>query len=181
MAVAGRQRFARLVEPILGERANGLEQTEAAVGSAHDERLTDQAADQIEPVRIVADDRLGVRRTKPTAEHCQSPKHGLLVSGQQVVAPPNGRIEGPLARDGVATCRGHAREAPIELSSEVFQRQRGTARCRQLEREWNTVQADTDAMDERGIRFIRHEAEAGPTEAVDEEDSGFARSDGVRR
>ncbi len=188
-----RSRGTRVLEPQRAELPHRLEHPVAhdpVVLGDPQERLGDQPVERVEgsPRRRAEDrpraarDRLRRLRRESVGEHGGPAQQVLLGRTQQVPAPLDHGLEGPVPVRGEAVARAQEREALVEVPLDVLDAHRAHARRGELDREREAVQALAQPGDDVG-----RQARTGPdgASALDEEpDRGAVpavRTQGVER
>jgi hypothetical protein len=138
-------------------RAYRLEHVEArlAVGvlAAHQQALVAERGDAVEHVRRArprGDGRRGVER-EAADEHAQRVERGLLVGGEQRVAPVDHVAERAVPRLGVARVGAQQVEPVLEPPEQGARREQPRARRRELEGERESVEAAAHRGDVAGV------------------------------
>ena len=129
------------------------------------ERLVDEAADEVghvaggDDARVCADD-LGRVQRRPTAERRQPPEHDLFGRLEEVVAPVDQAAQRLLAGLDPAAAAGEEREAVVEASGDVDEREGAQPGRGELDGERQPVEA-LDQLHGEGL-LLRPDREVGP-------------------
>jgi hypothetical protein len=157
-----------LEEAGVGVVLQGLQHAVAHAGGpvvGEHERLVDEAADEVGHVaggdgaRVCAHD-LGRVQRRPTAERRQPPEHDLFGRLEEVVAPVDQAAQRLLAGLDPAAAAGEEREAVVEASGDVDERERAQPGRGELDGERQPVEA-LDQLHGEGL-LLRPDREVGP-------------------
>ncbi len=160
------------------ERARGLEQAIARLGLAlrDDQRFVDQTAEQVEHEPLIdtfiAHHLLRQLQRKAAGKHAEAAEHGLLVGGQQPVAP----VECGAQR--LVTPKLHARAAAqhvehlVEPRVQAMHTEQRYACRGQLDDERDAVQPPADVDDDRHVVVGQPKARVHGMCAFDEQRHG---------
>ena len=100
-------------------------------------------SDQVVLVEAAGTHRPGCVQPEAAREHGQAAEGVLLAVGEQVVAPSDRRLQGPLAGSGVAAL-GQQPEPVFEQGEDLVWRQDAAAGSRQLDRQGDAIQPPAD-------------------------------------
>ncbi|MNM86409.1 hypothetical protein D3C81_985600 [compost metagenome] len=110
-------------------------------------------------VDLLADDyrRCGLQR-KTTAKHAQTAQAGLLARVEQVETPIQRGAQSKVSLKTALITRCQRWQTALQLAQQPFQAQFGDLRCRQLQRQWNTVESVADFDRLRQLRIAQFKA-----------------------
>jgi hypothetical protein len=141
-----------------GVLAHQLEQQvagRAVLLAHHHQRAVDQAAEHVEQgpgLARVGAHRLGGVEGEAAAEHRQPGEERLLLAGEQVVAPVDGRAQRAVAGDGVARAGGEQAEAVVQAGEQLLGGEQAHARGGQLDGERQPVEPRAERGDIGEVR-----------------------------
>jgi hypothetical protein len=118
---------------------------------------------------------------KSTHKHRQPREERLLVGIEQVVAPGNGVPLGALERRKVAGATGEHRQSLTESRQECLWGQHANSCCRELDGQWQPIEAPANLGDGRSIVIVDGEAGTHGLGARDEQPNGFVLGELLRR
>ena len=163
MAVAQLGRLIGGDQPVARVLSNRLQQVVARRAAAvdHDERASDEATERVERVEGRVATGGGLRgepgdlgrrleRAAP-GEDGEAPEQPPLVIGQQVPAPVDQRLEGLLSRQRRPSAAGEQAETVSEPQRDLLHRQERHPGGRQLDGQWDAVQAPADLDHGRSV------------------------------
>src|SRR5206468_13071544 len=129
-------------------RFERAEATLALGGLSDEERLVDQAREQVEHVflrdTVAGADPLGGGEGAAAGEDGEAPEYRALFIGEEVVAPVDRCAERLVAGHRNTTAAGEQAEAVIEPRRDLLDGQGANARGGELEREWDAIEALAD-------------------------------------
>ena len=142
--------LAALREPRRRILADRLEQPvpRIAVRQGEDHRLVDQPGERSEHVHVVPDHHLGGVEAEPAGKYGEPSEGGLLVEGEQVVAPVEGRPDGALPVGKVASARRADRL--VQAGQQGVGAEQPGVRRGELESQRQTVELTADRGDGGG-------------------------------
>ena len=150
MAPKTRLHFCRFGKPLQRIGASGLQHPVARDGIAlrQHQRLVHQCAEMIERRpwidTLVARDVLGRLQGEAAREYAEAPEHCLLVDREQRVAPFQRRAQRLMATEDYARTAGQQVEAFMQARAQSFDAEQREPCGRELDREWDAIQAPTD-------------------------------------
>ena len=124
-----------------GGRQRGLPAREPPTVE-HDERLVDEVGEQVE--HVAAGDGLGGLQREAPREDGEAAQQRLLVVGEELVAPVDGRLQGAVAGERGAAPVGEQAEAIVEPRRDLRDREHPRARRRELDGERDAVEPLAD-------------------------------------
>ncbi len=164
MRAKGALGLPRLLQPLKGKLADGLQQTKArhAAGGllAHDETVVNERLAAPEHVASLGREHLRdsglIVEPASADEDRKAAEHDLLVWVEQVVAPGDGMAQAVVANRPIAAAACQQLEPLVEARQQRARREQLHARGRQLDRERQAVEPGADLRDRRrGVR--RHD------------------------
>jgi hypothetical protein len=140
----------------------------------HHQGLVDQVGEELEGVEIIAasGDGFGGVDVEAFWEHRQPAKHGLLLAGEEVVAPIDHAPQGLVAG---GTAPGAATQEPkpvVETAGQLVRPQEAQAGRRELEGEWESVESAADVRHRNGGLVGELESGVGGAGALAEQRDG---------
>ena len=159
--------------------AQGVEQpvADGAVGSlTFDHRRVDQGGDPVDDVVIGPGDGFGCGQVERSEEDREAIEELLLLGGEQLVAPVDGRSEALLARGG-RSGGDEEPEAVVEMVCDLGGAQHADATSRQLDRQGEPLQCSADTRDLGGLDRIRYEPFVDLSGSFGEQELGVGESE----
>ena len=132
--------------------------------------LLHQPAHRIEDVQLrSAAHRLCGLHRAAALEHRQATKERLLLRSKEVVGPGDGLAHRPQSRRLVAAPARQQPQRVAQAPEQRLRREHAEARRRQLDPQWQPVQAPADRGDSRGVLDGKGEVRVGGSRPRDEE------------
>ena len=176
------RRVRRLGESLGAVLADELEHVEAGlagviVGPRADQAVINEGGQPVEDVQpqvgFGRDHAVGRLDCPAAREHGQPSEEGLLGVPEEGATPLDGRAQCPLARWHVDIAAVEEGQCAIEARQQGGRREDLDPRCRQLDRERETVEASADRGDSVGVTLGEAEARPRSLRPVDEQGDGF--------
>ncbi len=184
--LADRVAVARGIELLHRILAHRLEHRVAAgIRVERHERLVDESREELEDVacRDLAScgNGLGGVEREPAREHGEAAQQRALRLGEKVVAPVDQCAQRLLSRQRRPVAGGEQAEAVVDARGDLLDRQRAQARCRELERERNAVEAPADLHHGGRVAIVQREGGLSAAGPLDEQAYCLAGPCGIGR